>query len=297
MFLKKHFSANNVDIQPFKFRRELAMAAYIIENPKVLELGADGFDDVIDVREEVSLIAGRADRGTNGRVDLLVNYGNTHIGVVELKLDKITTANLSQLESYLKERQQIASKLGGLWDHANNGTPKWIGLLIGNTIDRELTNKLCDGHYFDGILIAGITINRFKEPNAGSVYVVSDTYFVEKVRNNDQTKYNFRGTSYGKGKLVLAVMKAYEQDHPGITFGLLEQQFPHRLQGKETFTTEIKAQELYQTTGYKRHYLEPEDLVPVSDAVAAVSSQWGLPNIGRFIEHARLLGFDIQEVR
>jgi len=274
------------------------MEAYLIENPTVLELGADGFDEVVDVREEITLANGRADRGTDGRLDLLVNYANTHIGVVELKLGQITTGNLSQLESYLNERKQIESKLGGLWDKDANGEPQWIGLLVGNSIEPDLMIKLRTGHYWEGIPIAGVTVNRYKEPtNSGSVYVVSDTFFVEKVRNNDLTKYRLNGSIYGKGKLVLAVIKAYVQDHPGTSFAALEQQIPQSLQGRETFTTEAKAQEHYQKTGYRRHYLEPDELITLTDTTIAVSSQWGLPNIGRFIEQAKRLGFNIQEAR
>lgn len=298
MYLRKHFSANNVLIEEFPFRRELAMEAYLIENPTVLALGTEGFNDVVDVKEEITLAQGRLDRGTDGRLDLVVNYANTHLGVAELKLGTITLANLSQLESYLAQKVQIMDKLGEFWNREISGEPKWMGLLIGTRIEPALMNKLREGYYYDDIPIAGVTIQRYKEPNAGSIYVVTDTYFVEKVRNNDLTKYRFRGEVFGKGRLVLAVIKDYVRENPDKTYSELEKQFPQELQGKQgTFTTEAKARLLMNDTGYRRHYLEPEELVALKDATGAVSSQWGLPNIGRFIDHALKLGFDISEVR
>ena len=107
MYLHKHISANNVVIDNFPFQREIAMEAYLIENPTVLSMETDGFNDVEILKCEVTLLDGRIDKNSDGRIDILAKYGQEYLAVVELKLGELTETHLTQLESYLKERQQI----------------------------------------------------------------------------------------------------------------------------------------------------------------------------------------------
>lgn len=58
MYLHKHISANNVVIDSFPFQREIAMEAYLIENPTVLSMETDGFNEVDILKCEVSLLDG-----------------------------------------------------------------------------------------------------------------------------------------------------------------------------------------------------------------------------------------------
>ena len=48
----------------------------------------------------------------------------------------------------------------------------------------------------------------------------------------DKTKYIFNNNEYGKGRLVLAVVKQYLHDH-NPTYQQLKQQFPNTLQGSQ----------------------------------------------------------------
>ncbi|WP_276975139.1 hypothetical protein [Flavobacterium filum] len=290
MYLHKHISANNVSIDNFPFQREIAMEAYLIENPTVLSMETEGFNEVDILKCEVTLLDGRTDRNTDGRIDILAKYGQEYLAVVELKLGELTETHLSQLESYLKERNQILQKFPDIWDTTVSSQPKWIGVMIGATINPDLMLKIRKGYYFDiDIPIAALTINRYKGKD-GNVYVVTDTYFIERVKNKDYTKYIFNGLKYGKNRLVLAVIKDYVEKNPTITFSQLKSKFPDHLQSRETFTTETEA----KTKRDRRNFIEPNELITLADETIAVSTQWGILNINPFIEHSRKMNIDIK---
>lgn len=290
MYLHKHISANNVSIDNFPFQREIAMEAYIIENPTVLSMETDGFNDVEILKCEVTLLGGRTDRNTDGRIDILAKYGQEYLAVVELKLGELTENHLSQLESYLKERQQILQKFPDTWDTTVSNQPKWIGVMIGATINPDLMLKIRKGYYYDNdIPIAALTINRYKGKD-GNVYVITDTYFIERVKNKDYTKYIFNGQKFGKNRLVLAVIKDFAEKNPTITYSQLKSRFPDSLQGRETFTTETEAKQKRD----RRNFIEPDELISLVDETIAVSTQWGLANINPFIDHCRKMNIEIK---
>ncbi len=290
MYLHKHITANHVAIDSFPFQREIAMEAYLIENPSVLSMETDGFNEVEILKCEVALLDGRIDRNSDGRIDILAKYGQEYLAIVELKLGELTESHLIQLESYLKERRQILEKFSDTWDTTISAQPKWIGIMIGSTIQPELMLKIRKGYYYDNdIPIAALTINRYKGKD-GNVYVVTDTYFVERVKNRDYTKYTFNGQSFGKSRLVLAVIKDFVEHNPTITYSQLKARFPDNLQGKETFTTETIAKQKRD----RRNFIEPEELITLADEIIAVSTQWGLNNITPFIEQCRHMGISIK---
>ena len=300
MYIRKHLSVNDVLLEEFNFRKELAMESYILDNPKVLELDSDGFKDITWVREEIALRNGRIDKNTDGRIDLLAKYGDTHLAIVELKRGELEDTHLEQLEAYLEHTDQLMTKLPTVaeaWG-VDSDPPKWFGVLVGAGIAPDLMVKLRKGYYVHGMPIGAVVIRRFKEKgNTGAVFVVTDSYFPRVVKGNDLTKYLFRSERYGKGRLVLAVLLDYVRRNPTTTYPELERAFPHALQGKELFRTQAEAERIVEEKGTPRHFLAPDEILPLKDANVAVSSQWGLPNIGRFIEHARGMGLQIDIVR
>lgn len=113
----------------------------------------------------------------------------------------------------------------------------------------------------------------------------------------DFTKYQFNGQTYGKGQLVLAVVKAYVQKHLPTT-NQLREAFPNKLQGSfGVFYTEqeytARKQESSEQT--ERFFKNTEDLLTTADGEKIfVCKEWGLDNTTQFIEQAKLLGFDIE---
>jgi hypothetical protein len=112
----------------------------------------------------------------------------------------------------------------------------------------------------------------------------------------DATKYLFRGKTYGKGRLVLAVVQAYVADRDAnVSSDALVEAFPKQLQGSIGVVTPLpEAQAVYERTGHPRHYLKATEILPLKPSDMAVCSQWGKGNIDAFIEHASALGFEIE---
>lgn len=273
------------------------MEAYLVENEGVLSLDSDTFSNVEIIETELALKQGRKSKDTDGRIDILATYSQEYIAIVELKLGRLEKAHLEQLEDYLAtEKDQILINYPDILDADLFSSPKWIGVLIGSSIEAELANRLVNGYSTSsGIQIAALTIQRFRSKEGG-VYVTTDTYFGGKTSSKDTSKYQFNGMKLGKGRLVLEVIKQRIISNPDTSYSDLEKIFPQSCQGSRgVFATAEVANEKYSTSGRKRHFLEPQELIKLSDCTIAVSNQWGIKNIGRFIKRAKEVGFSIKE--
>lgn len=292
-----HLTANDVQLESFRFKSELAMGAYLIENQGVLALDGDAFNDVEILDAELTLKGGRASKNADGRIDILATYSPDYIAIVELKLDQLTCLHLTQLEDYLKERNQILNKHPRIFDKTTNDQPKWIGVLVGCSIETGLANKLSAGYSTDSsIQIAALTLQRFRSKKDGNIYVATDTFFKESTSSRDNTKYRFNGMMFGKSRLVLAVIKQYVASNPSASFAALEKVFPKSCQRPGTlgvFATYEDANKIFEQTGYRRHFLKPDHLISLSDSTIAICNQWGIDNINEFIKHAKNCGCEI----
>ncbi|MCK0180083.1 hypothetical protein MWU50_12335 [Flavobacteriaceae bacterium S0862] len=290
MEIFRQITANNIELKEYPFLKELAMEAYLLENEDVLKLDKDNFSDVTVLDAEIALKAGRKTSNRDGRIDILAQYGIDYLSIVELKINEINDLTLLQLEDYLKERKQIIERHPNFWEDKEQ-EPKWIGVLVGTSISPELQRKLQDGYQTeDGIAIAGLVIRRFRS-SKNEIYVVTDTFFKYNYLNRDFSKFQFRNKEYNKARLVNAVIKEYVENKPEITYADLKKQFPDYLQGSSgVFDTSENAQEIYDRTGHKRHYLKPEELIKLSDSTIATSTQWGIRNIGKFVNRTEKLG-------
>ncbi len=296
MQIYRHLTANDIRLEPFPFKRELSMEAYLIENENVLALDDDIFTDVEIIDAELTLKQGRKSKDTDGRIDVLATYSQEYIAVIELKLGELTEIHLRQIEDYLQEKEQITQQYPNILDVEVTPKPKWIGVLVGATINAELAAKLKDGYKTNlDIPIAALTVQRFRGSD-GTILVTTDTYFKFKPLsgNKDTSKYEFERKFFGKGRLVLAVIKRYVEMHPTVSFADLQIAFPNSCQGSVgVFSTVEQANQIYASTKHKRHFLNPEELVQLTSNEIAISREWGSGNIGRFIEQAKKLGFVI----
>ena len=295
MQIFRHFTANDIQLEPFPFKWELSMEAYLVENQRVLALDSDTFTSVEIVDTELPLKQGRASKDADGRIDILATYSQEYIAVVELKLGELKSTHLNQLEDYLKGRDEILKQHPDIIDSAF-GTPKWIGVLVGTSIESDLANKLTEGYKTDsGIQIAALTIQRYRSKE-GNVFVTTDTYFCVAASPKDTTKYLFDGVKLGKGKLVLEVIKRHVEQHPSINYSELEKAFPKSCQGRYGVFDTVENANLNVINDRKRHFLKPEEIIELSDSSIAVCSQWGIGNIGKFISQAEINGHVISSV-
>ena len=289
MKIFKQITANNIELTSYPFKKELAMEAYLIENEEILALDDSNFNEVSVLDEEIALKKGRRDR--DGRIDILSSYGGEYLSIVELKLNQIDNLTLNQLEDYLNQKEQILD-YGKYWE--GEITPKWIGVLVGTSISAELQEKLTKGYKYNDIPIAGIVLNRYKSPES-NIFVVSDTYFSFKYTKKDYSKFIFNNKSYNKGKLVNEVIREFVEVNPTVNFSELKKIFPKHIQGNfGVFDKLSRAEEIYNNSGRKRHYIKPSETITLAnDEIIATCTQWNSNNIAEFIRAAEKQRFKI----
>jgi hypothetical protein len=116
-------------------------------------------------------------------------------------------------------------------------------------------------------------------------------------KSRDKTKYYFNGKNYGKGRLVLAVVQEFASDHPGITHKELQRAFPKQLQGSIGIINKISfITNKYKGKSHKRHYLNDNEVIQLSDCEVAVCTEWGVGNIDNFIKQAEEHDYQISPV-
>jgi hypothetical protein len=108
----------------------------------------------------------------------------------------------------------------------------------------------------------------------------------------DTTKYTFNGKAYGKGRLVLAVVKDYVSKNPNTTFDELKKAFPDewqaggakKLENRNVFARLSYAEKKFEEKNKRYHFFKEGEPIQLSDEVIAVSNQWGIGNIGDFVD-------------
>lgn len=135
--------------------------------------------------------------------------------------------------------------------------------------------------------------------------VLGDSY--EKVKSEtkeqkakDFSKYMFYGETYGKSRLVLAVVHQFVKDHQPTTFDELESAFPGNLQGSlgvvkliDSVSDKYKGAE----GSVKRYFVKQDEIIYLpSGEQVIICTQFGATNTEKFIEHAKKLGYEIIKV-
>jgi hypothetical protein len=158
--------------------------------------------------------------------------------------------------------------------------------IVAETIRKEIASK------FGKILGTG------KEPVYLSIRKEAEIEKRLEAKIRDESKYFFDGKEYGKGRLVLAVVKRYVSENQNISFENLKSVFPDILLGGRlgVFTEISKALEIYERTKLKRHYISASDVIKLSDESIAVSTQWKIGNIEKLIFQAGILGYKIESI-
>jgi len=290
MKIFKQVTANNIELSPYPFKKELAMEAYLIENEEILALDNDNFTEVAVLDEEIALKKGRRDR--DGRIDILTSYGAEYLSIIELKLNQINESTLNQLESYLDQKEQIL-EIGKYWNEEVK--PKWIGVVVGTSISADLQEKLNNGYKYNDIPIAGIVLNRYRSSD-NNIFVISDTYFSYKYSEKDYSKFNYKSKAYNKARLVNEIVRDFVDLNPTTTFSKLKEIFPKQIQGSfGVFDKLSRAEEIYNNWGHKRHYIKPTETINLGDGeIIATCNQWNPHNIADFIKNAKKLGYEIE---
>ena len=140
-------------------------------------------------------------------------------------------------------------------------------------------------------------LDHFEETDTSDAVPSEEKAFSASSSTRDTTKYLFNGNLYAKNRLVLAVVKAYVADHPGVSYQDLQIQFPKGLEGSYgVFNKKSDALEVFERTGHKRHFLNPNELIRLADCTVAVGTQWKIGNINNFVQRANSLGYTVEPV-
>ena len=116
---------------------------------------------------------------------------------------------------------------------------------------------------------------------------------VQKFAAVTQPTFEFKGETYGKGPLVLAVVAEHARKNPKIGLEQMKAAFPDTLlRGYGIFTTRSKAEELCKTR--KRYFVREDQFVKLADETIAVCNQFTAENIGAFLNQCKLLGYTIK---
>ncbi len=292
MRLFRQVTMNDERLEKFPFKRELAMQAYVLEHPQILKL--DGkYDDVEIYEEEIPIKGGG--KSKDGRIDMVASYSGEHIAIIEFKNTKLVEDSLKQLEGYLKQKEELEKLAPRVILDSQNKKTKWIGILVGTSIEPELEHKISSGHLYKDIPIAAIIIERFRSAT-GNVYITTDTYFKSNLSGRSNKQYEFNGELYGIGRLVLKVVKAQAKKYENITYNQLLKSFSSERSGGVVFERLEIAKEKNKGKETLQHYIKDADIIELRDGPIAVTDKWGKHNIDKFIARATELGFKIEDV-
>jgi hypothetical protein len=130
----------------------------------------------------------------------------------------------------------------------------------------------------------------------------------EKVRvprevgqGRDFSKYSFNGKTYGKSRLVLAVVQQYVEDHHPATFEELKEAFPDDLQGSfgvvrvfDDVPDKYKGIE----SPVKRYFIKEDEIIRLNSGErVAVCTQWAASNTEKLVKNAmNKLGYEIRRI-
>lgn len=129
--------------------------------------------------------------------------------------------------------------------------------------------------------------------------------FREATANSaDTTQYSLNGSDpMGKGRLVLAVVKLYCDEHPDCDFNALKDAFPNTLgkskkKGIVSLEQNVSDEDKGIKGGHKRYFVDDPITLQSSQEKVLVSNQWDIDGIKRFIDYCKknFSNYDIQVV-
>ena len=103
--------------------------------------------------------------------------------------------------------------------------------------------------------------------------------------------YEFNGSFYGVGPLVLAVVKKWVEDNPGCNFAAVQAAFPDSLMSK-TYGV-VKPKKIIPAGHMKPPKRYFDTIIDLDDVQILVCNQWTKEKMPEFINNASKLGYTI----
>jgi hypothetical protein len=182
-------------------------------------------------------------------------------------------------------------------------------ILVSSDFSRELTTsvmwlnerninikciRLIPYKFNDDILIDVQQIIPLPEAENYQIKIKQQTTQRREARQTkkDYTSYKFLDQIYNKRKLVLAIIQYFIKDKNINDITTLKSYFSH----KTLFIPYQEAQEIYNRQGIQRHFLKNDEIIEFNNEKFAISNQWGVDNINKFIKDIEKIGYTIQIV-
>ncbi len=275
-------SGDMVEIKTKPFIFELAMEGYLFDNPNLLSNKTAGLNNP-EIKSSETVLINRK------RTDILLQYDNDMMAVVELKNVPVNDAALTQLNGYLKT---LISK-------KEDYVSQWIGILVGPEIEDAVLKRIETDKRLSAPIFA-VELNRYFDNNNWFIFTKWHIPSCWNKTSKDYTKYVLNNVTgpLGKGRLVYEVIKDYIAKHPGITFDDLQSEFPDSLRTQTTNKVKNHVVALEKDVDVEDRYARYfKEVLSCVDGDVVISSQWGIGNINPFIERARELSYLINEVK
>ena len=301
MTVFKQIALNGAVLKEVPFKREFELQGYLIVHPELLSF-VESNDDF-----EVKALIGVERKLKHGRVDMVVEYESGKIAIVELKRDTVEEKDYEQLKGYLMDVSQVKD-WPSLQDYKKQNDDfdeeisarNMFGVLVGRSFSSKVMEMLKDAKTKKPVINA-LYLKRYRAND--NEYLMTEV--ISNFSAKDYQKCLVEGNGpFGKGRMVLAAIKEFVSKNEDVSYDDLvsDKIFPGKLRGTNgewgCVSLFSAAKELAERTGHKRHFLNDEDLIVLKNKVSiAVSSQWGIGNIDKFIERATALGIKIEEVK
>lgn len=262
------------------------MEGLIIQNPNLIAFENNNDPEILKTQFSYS---------QKSRIDLIIK-NDENIGIVELKKGIIEKKGFNQILNYIKDIPDIHKELieNEIIDDSIK-TTNYFGLLVGTGIEEETLFEILNHNKTNDTKVYVIILQQHRTIN-DQLFLTSNNINRPKISpgtNLDFTKYRFEGNEYGKGRLVLAVIKKYISDNPNITINDLNQTFPSSIQG--TYDIAKKSLDVEESDKLKKRYFVSNPIELRNEDIV-ITNQWGIGNISGFIEAAMSKGYIIEKV-
>ncbi len=120
---------------------------------------------------------------------------------------------------------------------------------------------------------------------------VKKTKKAKKV-NHNFSKFLFEGEKFGKGRLVLAIVKRIAAKNPKLTLDQINEQFS-RTKTHSSFDLVMPVDKAPEG----RYFVKEDAVVKIKNKKVAVTNQWGTGNITNFLKIVRKMGFSVRSLK
>ncbi len=117
----------------------------------------------------------------------------------------------------------------------------------------------------------------------------------EKSAKKDTTKYLFEGKLYCKRRIAYLCVKKFVTENHVNKYEDAVRVFPDYLQGSLGVIKSVEEANRY-SNAHRRYYFSDSDILCFDGKPYVVSSQWEKKNIGRILQVAANLGYEIESV-